>query len=76
MLCSRCAARPLPEAAGARPSRARSGLRDLTEQAPAHTHRHPGSGRCCVELGSGPWTAARARGNVPARLHIQYCDTW
>ncbi|MFB7847759.1 MULTISPECIES: hypothetical protein [unclassified Streptomyces] len=51
-------------------------LRDLTERAPAHTHRHPGSGHCCVELGSGPWTAARTRGNIPARLHVQYCDTW
>ncbi|MFF3392092.1 hypothetical protein ACFYW1_14345 [Streptomyces sp. NPDC002669] len=51
-------------------------LRDLTDQAPAHTHRHPGSGHYCVELGSGPWTTARTRGNVPARLHLQYCDTW
>ncbi|MFE7620808.1 hypothetical protein [Streptomyces sp. NPDC057496] len=49
--------------------------RDLAEQAPAHMHRHPGPGHCCVELGSGPWTEARTRGNVPARLHIQYCDT-
>ncbi|MGW0944073.1 hypothetical protein ACWD4O_16200 [Streptomyces sp. NPDC002623] len=53
-------------------------LRALVDEAPSYAHRHPGAGagHFCVELGAGPWPHATARRHVPARLHIQYSDTW
>ncbi|WP_326770499.1 hypothetical protein OG978_42840 (plasmid) [Streptomyces sp. NBC_01591] len=51
-------------------------LRGLVDEAPSYRHRYPDAGHFCVELSPGPWSRARTRRNVPARLHIQYCDTW
>ncbi|MFJ8110331.1 hypothetical protein [Streptomyces sp. NPDC096132] len=51
-------------------------LRGLVDEAPSHAYRHPGAGHFCVELGHGPWPHTRTRRHVPARLHIQYSDTW
>ncbi|WP_406454224.1 hypothetical protein OG782_24125 [Streptomyces sp. NBC_00876] len=51
-------------------------LRGLVDEAPSYLHRHPHAGHFCAELSAGPWLRPRTRGNVPAHLHIQYCDDW
>ncbi|WP_329203732.1 hypothetical protein [Streptomyces sp. NBC_01435] len=51
-------------------------LRSLVDEAPSSAYHYPDAGHFCVELSPGPWTRARTRRNVPARLHIQYSDTW
>ncbi|MES9509397.1 hypothetical protein ABWJ92_23775 [Streptomyces sp. NPDC000609] len=50
--------------------------RSLVDEAPSSAYRYPDAGHFCVELSHGPWTRARTRRNVPARLRIQYNDTW
>ncbi|WP_406093129.1 hypothetical protein [Streptomyces sp. NBC_01013] len=53
-----------------------SALGGLVDEAPSYPHRHPQTGHFWVEFSAGPWLRPRTRGNVPARLHIQYCDDW
>lgn len=50
-------------------------LRDLTEQAPAHMHRHPGPGHCCVESRLRPvdgGTDPRKRTRPPAHPVLRH----